>query len=197
MQHSTSSLATLKMIHCKQRQDLTRQNPSYRQTFRSKRGRGGGAWGGSRSRSRRGRRGKEVSYLDSRSLPTYLVGATPLSSFPVAWRSQGAKMREQGGRGGTRAHRKPLAIAPTLMAMDVVGQGGRERGREWGAARQWRDRRADVWAQAAGAVGVEREREREGVQGHGTRWERIKSQGARHSRLVFKLCGPVWSVGTP
>ena len=69
------------------------------------------------------RRGRD---LISRSLPFYLVGATPSSSSPDAWRSQRTRMREHGGRGGTQVHLKPPAMVPTPTAMDVAGKEGKE-----------------------------------------------------------------------
>jgi hypothetical protein len=55
----------------------------------------------SRSRSSGREEGRKTS-----DLSTYLVGATSSSSSPETWRSQCTRMREQGGRGGVRAHWK-------------------------------------------------------------------------------------------
>jgi hypothetical protein len=58
------------------------------------------------SRSRSSGREEGEKDLRSRSLYNYLVGATSSSSSPETWRSQCTRMREQGGKGGVRAHWK-------------------------------------------------------------------------------------------
>ena len=57
-------------------------------------------------RSRSSGREEGEKDLRSRSLSTYLVGATLSSSSPETWRSQCTRIREQGGRGGVQAHWK-------------------------------------------------------------------------------------------
>jgi len=54
-------------------------------------------------RSRSSGREEGEKDLRSRSLSTYLVGATSSSSSLETWRSQCTRMREQGGRRGVRA----------------------------------------------------------------------------------------------